>query len=123
MQVEEGLSIQAMCLITSASDLDSPAGLMCSGSSKGRAKHSRSIHRDGWSWGDAAAAIDFARSSRGLIYTFENWLQPYFASGDLEPILPEWWTTFDGLSLYFSRRFMPAPLRAFIDFVGSERRD
>lgn len=81
------------------------------------------IHRDGWSWGDAAAAIDFARSSRGLIYTFENWLQPYFASGDLEPILPEWWTTFDGLSLYFSRRFMPAPLRAFIDFVGSERRD
>lgn len=71
----------------------------------------------------AAAAIDFARSSRGLIYTFENWLKPHLASGDLEPVLPEWWTTFDGPSLYFSRRFMPAPLRAFIDFFGSEWRD
>lgn len=71
----------------------------------------------------AAAAIDFARSDRGLIYTFENWLTPHFASGGLKPVLPEWWTTFNGPSLYFSRRFMPAPLRAFIDFVASERRD
>jgi DNA-binding transcriptional LysR family regulator len=70
----------------------------------------------------AAAAIDFARSGHGMIYTFENWLAPYFASGELEPVLPHWWTSFDGPRLYFSRRFMPAPLRAFIDFIGTERR-
>jgi DNA-binding transcriptional LysR family regulator len=70
----------------------------------------------------AAAAIDFARSGRGLIYTFENWLAPYFSSGELEPVLPQWWTSFDGALLYFSRRFMPAPLRAFVDFISTESR-
>ncbi|MFP5076160.1 LysR family transcriptional regulator [Rhizobium sp. YIM 134829] len=69
----------------------------------------------------AAAAIDFARTGRGLIYTFENWLEPHIQSGDLEPVLPDWWASFDGPRLYFSRRFMPAPLRAFIDFIASER--
>lgn len=70
----------------------------------------------------AAAAIDLARSGHGLIYTFENWLEPHLASGDLVPVLPEWWITFDGPSLYFSRRFMPAPLRAFVDFIATERK-
>lgn len=60
----------------------------------------------------AAAAIEFARAGRGLIYTFENWL---------EPVLPEWWLSFDGPRLYFSSRFMPAPLRAFVDFVKSSK--
>ncbi|WP_409565920.1 LysR substrate-binding domain-containing protein [Rhizobium leguminosarum] len=69
----------------------------------------------------AVAAIDFARAGWGLIYTFENWLEPLFLSGELEPILPEWWTSFEGPRLYFSRRFMPAPLRAFVDFVKSEK--
>lgn len=65
----------------------------------------------------ATAAIDFARAGLGLIYTFENWLDPNFGSGELVPVLADWWTGFDGPRLYFPNRFVPAPLRAFIDFV------
>ena len=67
------------------------------------------------------SAIALARSGRGVIATFGNWLDPYFESGELVPVLPEWWQWFDGPRLYFYRRFLPAPLRAFVDFV--KRRD
>lgn len=68
-----------------------------------------------------SAAIDLARKGKGIIATFENWLQPGFQSGDLQPILPEWWSTFEGPWLYFSSRFTSAPLRAFIDFLAEQR--
>ena len=69
----------------------------------------------------AAAAIDFARGGRGIIGTFENWLDPHLRSGELVPVLPEWWPRFEGPRLYFPKRFMPAPLRAFVDLVERER--
>lgn len=69
----------------------------------------------------ASAAIDLARSGKGIIATFENWLQPHFATGDLQPLLPEWWLAFEGPWLYFSSRFKAAPLRAFVDFLKEER--
>ncbi|MBD2751178.1 LysR family transcriptional regulator [Microvirga sp. BT688] len=71
----------------------------------------------------AGAAVDLARSGRGLVYTFENWLAPHFATGALVPVLSEWRARFEGPQLYFSRRFMPAPLRAFVDFISTESKD
>lgn len=62
--------------------------------------------------------VDAAIAGTGVIYLFEDWLRPYFDSGKLEPILEPWWQRFSGPFLYFpSRRLMPAPLRAFVDFI------
>jgi len=66
----------------------------------------------------ADLAVSAAVAGHGLIYLFEEWLKPYFASGQLQPVLEDWWLTFPGPFLYYSgRRHLPAPLRAFIDFV------
>jgi DNA-binding transcriptional LysR family regulator len=63
-------------------------------------------------------AIDVAVSGLGIIGLFEKWLQPYLDSGQLEPVLEPWWESFPGPFLYYpGRRLVPAPLRAFIDFV------
>jgi DNA-binding transcriptional LysR family regulator len=54
----------------------------------------------------------------GIVSSFEWLLAPSFASGALVPVLPEWWQEFEGPFLYYpSRRLLPAPLRAFIDYV------
>ncbi|MBB2717782.1 UNVERIFIED_ORG: DNA-binding transcriptional LysR family regulator [Rhizobium etli] len=63
-------------------------------------------------------SVDAAIAGTGVISIFEDWLRPYFDSGVLEPILEPWWQRFSGPFLYYpGRRLVPAPLRAFIDFV------
>ena len=64
-------------------------------------------------------AVDAAIAGSGVVHLFEQWLQPHFDSGALEPILQDWWRPFTGPFLYYpSRRYMPAPLRAFVDFIS-----
>ena len=68
------------------------------------------------------AAADLAVSAGvaglGIVHIFEEWLHPHFDSGALEPVLKPWWQNFSGPFLYYpGRRHLPAPLRAFVDFI------
>ena len=63
-------------------------------------------------------AVDAAIAGTGIVYLFEDWLRPHLDSGALEPVLEPWWQRFPGPFLYYpGRRLMPAPLRAFVDFI------
>ncbi|WP_186105812.1 LysR family transcriptional regulator [Burkholderia gladioli] len=65
--------------------------------------------------------VDAAVAGTGLVYLFEDWLRPHFDSGALERVLEPWWDSFSGPFLYYpGRRLVPAPLRAFIDFIRAE---
>jgi DNA-binding transcriptional LysR family regulator len=62
--------------------------------------------------------VDAAIGGVGIIYLFEDWLRPHLNSGALEPILQPWWLSFSGPFLYYpGRRLVPAPLRAFVNFI------
>ncbi len=66
--------------------------------------------------------VDAAIAGSGVLTLFEDWLQPHLDSGALEPVLEPWWQRFSGPFLYYpSRRLLPAPLRAFIDFIALQR--
>ncbi|WP_338767204.1 LysR family transcriptional regulator [Massilia sp. METH4] len=66
----------------------------------------------------ADLAVAAAVAGSGIVYLFEDWLRPYMARGELEPVLESWWPAFSGPFLYYpGRRLVPAPLRAFIDFI------
>jgi DNA-binding transcriptional LysR family regulator len=63
-------------------------------------------------------AVEAAIAGTGIIYLFEDWLRPHLDSGALEPVLEPWWQRFSGPFLYYpGRRLLPAPLRAFVDFI------
>jgi len=62
--------------------------------------------------------ISAAIAGLGIIRLFEDRLRPAMDAGTLLPVLEPWWQTFSGPFLYFpSRRLLPAPLRAFVDFI------
>lgn len=63
-------------------------------------------------------AVDAAVAGSGIVTLFEDWLRPWLDRGELVPVLEAWWQAFPGPFLYYSgRRLVPAPLRAFIDYV------
>lgn len=69
-------------------------------------------------------AVDAAIAGNGVVFLFEDWLRPHLRSGALEPVLESWWPSFSGPFLYYpGRRLVPAPLRAFIDFIKRSARE
>ncbi|MGC2033655.1 MAG: LysR family transcriptional regulator [Steroidobacteraceae bacterium] len=65
-------------------------------------------------------AVEACIAGTGILYLFEDWLRPHLDSGALEPVLEPWWQRFSGPFLYYpGRRLLPAPLRAFVDFIKS----
>jgi DNA-binding transcriptional LysR family regulator len=58
----------------------------------------------------------------GVAVGFAEFFAAELANGELIEILADWQEDFPGPLLYYhSRRLMPAPLRAFIDFVRVDR--
>lgn len=67
--------------------------------------------------------IAAAEAGVGLLATFEGFVATAIAAGRLETVLDDWLPPFSGPYLYYpSRRHMPAPLRAFVDFVKAEKK-
>lgn len=71
--------------------------------------------------GGVDLAVEAARAGCGIIHMYEGWLQPQIDSGALVPVLEDWARPFTGPFLYYpGRRYLPAPLRAFVDFVREQ---
>ncbi len=73
----------------------------------------------------AELEVSAAVAGLGVIHSFEEFLAPALKSGRLVPVLEDWWQSFSGPFLYYaSRRHMPTPLRAFVDYIKAlpERR-
>ncbi|MBS7541679.1 LysR family transcriptional regulator [Ancylobacter oerskovii] len=61
--------------------------------------------------------LEAALDGLGMAYLFEEQVRAHLASGALVRVLEDWCPHYPGFYLYYpSRRQMPAPLRAFIDF-------
>jgi len=72
--------------------------------------------------GSVELELAAAEAGLGLLATFEGFVARSIAAGRLETVLDDWLPPFSGPYLYYpSRRHMPAPLRAFVDFVKAER--
>lgn len=68
--------------------------------------------------GGVDLAVQAAIDGLGVVALFEDWLRPHLESGALQPVLEPWWQTFTGPMLYYpGRRYLPSPLRAFVDFI------
>jgi DNA-binding transcriptional LysR family regulator len=64
-------------------------------------------------------AVDAAVAGSGIIHLFEDWLRPHLDSGALEPVLEDWWQSFQARSC-----IIPAAglcHRRFVRFSTSSR--
>ncbi|MCF7532288.1 LysR family transcriptional regulator [Pseudomonas petrae] len=72
--------------------------------------------------GDVSLMVGPALKGVGLAYVFEEMVSDHLADGRLIQVLADWCPYYPGLQLYYpSRRHVPATLKAFIDFVRSDR--
>ncbi|WP_233888707.1 LysR family transcriptional regulator [Paraburkholderia flagellata] len=68
--------------------------------------------------------INMALDGVGIVYLFEEMLLPHIRTGALVRLLDDWDVSFPGPFLYYpGRRHLPAPLRAFVDFVKENAQD
>lgn len=68
--------------------------------------------------GNSALMVAAALAGVGFVSTFEGYAAEHVAAGRLVRVLDDWLPPFSGPRLYYpSRRQMPPPLRAFVDFV------
>ena len=66
---------------------------------------------------DPALAVRAAIDGAGVAFAFESQVEEFVAQGRLVRVLEDWCPQYAGYHLYYpSRRHVPAPLRAFIDF-------
>jgi DNA-binding transcriptional LysR family regulator len=60
----------------------------------------------------------------GLGYLPEPLIAPFLQNGELVPLLGDWVGHFSGMFIYYSsRRQVPGPLRAFIDFMRARTKE
>ncbi|WP_028231031.1 LysR substrate-binding domain-containing protein [Paraburkholderia mimosarum] len=68
--------------------------------------------------------IAMALDGIGIVHLYEEMLLPHIERGALVPVLDGWAMSFPGPFLYYpGRRHLPAPLRAFVDFVKAQSAD
>jgi len=68
--------------------------------------------------GDGGLIVDAALAGVGIAYCLEDQVAGHLAAGRLVRVLEDWCPPYGGFYLYYpSRRQLPAPLRAFVDFI------
>lgn len=71
--------------------------------------------------GDEDLMVDAALEGAGLAYVFEPQVAALVAAGRLVRVLEDWCPEAPGFHLYYpSRRRVPPPLKAFLEFVRAE---
>ncbi len=71
-------------------------------------------------------SLDISRAAAmaglGIMSSFSEFTEAEVASGALQPVLEDWLPPFSGPFIYYpSRKHMPPPLRAFLDFIKAEK--
>jgi DNA-binding transcriptional LysR family regulator len=73
---------------------------------------------------DLQAALLAACNGIGLAYLPAPLVQSRLESGEIAQVMPEWRHEISGIFVFYSsRRQIPAPLQAFVDFLKSHRAD
>lgn len=73
---------------------------------------------------DTQVLLDMSCEGLGIGKLLEPLAQPYFDSGQLQPILQSYWPKLPGLYVYFVQRSQQARrLRVFVDFLVEECQD